>query len=64
MYQICTPKVPRILNPTYHLTLSQTETYILCADLIIIIVKRTIITMNVERLSEIAVLIVLCLFTL
>jgi hypothetical protein len=26
MYQICTPKGPRILNPTYHLTLSQTET--------------------------------------
>jgi hypothetical protein len=34
MYQICIPKVPRILNPTYHLTLSQTETYILCVDLI------------------------------
>jgi hypothetical protein len=31
MYQICTPKVPRMLNPTYHLT------YILFVDLIIII---------------------------
>jgi hypothetical protein len=68
MYQICTPKVPRILNPTYHLTLSQTETYILCVDLIIIIVKKNCnndeSTMNVERLFEIAVPIALCLFTL
>jgi hypothetical protein len=35
MYQICTPKVPLILNPTYHLTFSQTETYTLCVDFII-----------------------------
>jgi hypothetical protein len=46
MYQICTPKVPRILNPTYHLTLSQTETYILCVDLIIIIVKQFFPNLN------------------
>jgi hypothetical protein len=40
MYQICTPKVALILNPTYHLTLSQSETYIVCVDLIRIIVKQ------------------------
>ena len=48
MYQICTPKVPRILNPTYHLTLSQTETYVLCVDLIIIIAKQFFPNLNLD----------------
>jgi hypothetical protein len=48
MYHICTPKVPRILNPTYHLTLSQTETYILCVDLIIIIGKQFFPNLNLH----------------
>ena len=51
MYQICTPKVPRILNPTYHLTLSQTETYVLCVDLIIIIVKQFFPNLNLDPLG-------------
>jgi hypothetical protein len=40
-------KVP-LLNPTYHLTLSQTETYILCVDLIIIIVKQFFPNLNLD----------------
>jgi hypothetical protein len=62
MYQICTPKVPWIRNPTYHLTLSQTETYIFCVDLIIIIVKQFFKLKSGHKYIQYSTIIIKCNF--